>query len=86
MKGCEGLDTVVVCVLATDETPFSDNEIGRCHFCKGEVQHRPHVPTPNTLVCRCCFVDRVEDGDEFQMTRECVQETRLVLGRTSGVH
>jgi hypothetical protein len=34
---------------------FIDNEYGVCTRCNCKVQHRPHVPTPNRLLCLDCF-------------------------------
>ena len=45
----------VLCLRADEQTTFTDNEYGICTRCSGQVQHRPHVPTPNRLLCLECF-------------------------------
>lgn len=79
MKECEGLDTVVVCVLAGEVLQFSDNLAGRCHFCAVEVQHRPNIPTPHTLLCLRCFTARVEEGDEIGITPSTALDLMLLM-------
>jgi hypothetical protein len=66
--------TVVVCTLETDPSPFANNVIGACHFCRRRVQHRPYVPTPNTLVCLWCFASRAENGDTFEVSKASLRE------------
>jgi len=71
----------VVVTLATDPTYFTDNVLGQCHFCARAVQYRPHVPTPHTLVCRICFAERFERGDQVAVTPRTVREFDLFRSR-----
>jgi hypothetical protein len=71
---------VVVCVGAGEKTHFTDNEFGVCAECGEAVQHRPHIPRPNRLICRECFGDelnaRGQGGKpvEVMVSRETVVE------------
>lgn len=46
----------VVCVLATAQTPFDDNELGTCCKCQRAVQFRPHAPKKPPRICMECIV------------------------------
>jgi hypothetical protein len=82
MEGEERIAGIaVVCVLTSDAVVFDDNRRGQCYFCGRGVQYRPHIPTPHTLVCRICFAERVDDGDEVHVTKRSAEEAYAVLGR-----
>jgi hypothetical protein len=53
---------LLVCLLSTMASPFTDNVQGICSRCARSVQHRPHVPQPATLLCIECFVKEHPDG------------------------
>ena len=57
----------VLCVRADVPTPFTDNVKGICARCHSAVVHRPHIPTPSTLICMQCFpAVRDEYPDAFK--------------------
>jgi hypothetical protein len=64
----------IVCVLASVKAVFSDDVLGSCQFCERAVRHRPHVPTPNRLICMECFAERAEEGDEIMFTEKTIRE------------
>ena len=63
-------DTIFVLVLRADvPTQFTDNVYGICARCHAAVQHRPHIPTPSTLICIQCYpAVRTEYPDAFKDT------------------
>lgn len=74
----------VLCLRADVATDFTDNEYGVCVRCACQVQHRPHVPTPNHLVCMDCFkaVQTAAGGAiQFAVTRETMTEVRDAIRR-----
>jgi len=71
----------VVVTLASDPAYFDDDRFGVCHFCAGAVRYRPHVPIGSTLVCRCCFLARVEPGDRIAVSAQAVREFQLFRSR-----
>jgi len=82
MRGyAEITGTAIVCILDTDPSMFTDNVPGTCHFCARRVKHRPHVPTPNTLICVPCFASRAEPGDEVEISRATRRELADVIRR-----
>lgn len=52
----------VVCVLASEPTPFIDNLTGVCVDCGQAVQFRPHAPKRPPKICLQCMLDRVQGG------------------------
>jgi hypothetical protein len=67
----------VLCLRADIATTFTDNEFGICLRCACKVQHRPHVPTPNRLICLQCFHAITAEHDglvELSVTPETVRE------------
>jgi hypothetical protein len=72
---------VVVCVRATDFSPYADNLHGECALCHVSVQHRPHVPQPCTLICKECFLARVEDGETIYATPRTLAEVQAYFHR-----
>jgi hypothetical protein len=50
----------VVCVLATDQTPFTDNVFAFCCKCDVKVQHRPHAPKAPKKICMACAMPDME--------------------------
>lgn len=74
----------VLCLKAGDVTNFPDNEFGICFRCACQVQHRPHVPTPNHLICMDCFADiQAQAGGVFELTvtPETLRELYLLRNR-----
>jgi hypothetical protein len=45
---------VVVCIRASDPSPFTDNLRGVCMECGGTVQFRPYVPVSLPKLCIAC--------------------------------
>ena len=82
----EILGVAVVCVLTSDESPFDDNDVSVCHFCQTPVLHRPHIPTPHTLVCRVCFVSRMEDGEIVAIAAQSLEELMPMFDAGPVVH
>ena len=69
----------VICLRADAETPFDDNEHGVYTRCQCPVQHRPHVPTPNRLLCLDCFITIAKAAGgviEMHATPETVLELK----------
>lgn len=71
----------VVCVLASAATLFTDNVIGQCSECGRDVQHRPHIPQPSTLLCWECYVKKASPDDEVLVTPRTLVEAQLAFRR-----
>lgn len=56
---CEEADCVV-CILASESTPFTDNLKGPCAKCGIELQFRPHVPKKPPKWCLACTLKEIE--------------------------
>jgi hypothetical protein len=57
--------TYVLVLRADVPSPFTDNVRAVCSRCHSDVLHRPHIPTPSTLICLQCYPDVVaESGDD----------------------
>lgn len=52
--------TYVVCGLATDSSPFTDNVQTTCGMCGAAIIHRPHAPAAPMKICVPCMVARSE--------------------------
>ena len=47
----------VVCILASDPTPFTDNVLTYCADCIAPIQHRPTAPKrPKKICIRCAQI------------------------------
>ena len=66
----------VLCLRADEPTTFTDNEYGVCIRCGHKVQHRPHVPTPNRLLCLDCFhIIADDEGGVIEYKLDVTPET-----------
>jgi len=77
---------IVVCAPSSFKDPamerFPDNVLGECSTCGEEVTHRPHIPTPSTLMCTGCFLERYDpETMELRITQETFQEVEDLLKR-----
>lgn len=71
----------VVCVRATDFSPYKDNVFSFCCECGEKVQHRPHVPTVPKKICLKCATPMMEEAAknkslEIDVTKETAAEVK----------
>lgn len=67
-------DAVVMCVLASDHSPYDDNKRALCMFCGRVVQFRPYIPDANKKVCIPCAYAHRDDVDEMVVTEHALRE------------
>lgn len=78
----------LVCVLASEPTPFPDNVFDFCAKCGAKVQHRPHAPRAPKRVCMACVMPEIERealrGDlEIVATARTASEVREYVRKRS---
>lgn len=69
------IETIVICQLDSEPSPFLDNIQGECIACKKPIHFRPYVPEKTTKVCIDCFKNKYEkSGTQVIMMKESVKE------------
>ena len=71
-------EMILVCIEASDPTPFKDNAFSKCADCGVIVQHRPWVTAHLTKLCMPCAGKRVaaDPNPEVTIDPRSIEEIR----------